>query len=195
MVEIEKEIAEREELLAGQSIKKGVRHFNLNKVATLKAELSELREKKENIPQWMESAQNFKWGNDFGGSDETVLTRLFETPIMVHDWPKDIKAFYLKRNEDDANLVKGVDVLAPEGHGEIVGGGERETNKEYLIEQIKKHDLPMEAFEWYLDLRRYGAVPHAGFGLGLERFVGWICGIHHIRETIPLPRMYGRLFP
>ena len=195
MAEIETDIAEREELLAGQGIKKGVRNFNLNKVATLKAELAELREKEENIPQWMESAKNFEWGNDFGGSDETVLTRLFETPIMVHDWPKDIKAFYMKRNEQDENLVKGVDVLAPEGFGEIVGGGERETNKDFLIAQIKKHDLPMEAFEWYLDLRRYGAVPHAGFGLGLERFVQWMCGLHHIRETVPLPRMYGRLFP
>ncbi len=193
--DVEKDIAEREELLAGQGIKKGVRNFNLNKVANLKAELSDLKEKEENIPQWLQSAKDFEWGADFGGSDETVITRLYQTPIMVHDWPKEIKAFYMKQHDEDPRLVKGVDVLAPEGFGEIVGGGERETNKDYLVDQIKKHELPMEAFEWYLDLRRYGSVPHAGFGLGLERFVCWICGVRHIREAIPLPRMYGRLFP
>ena len=101
----------------------------------------------------------------------------------------------MKQDEENPDYVKGVDLLAPEGFGEIVGGGERETDKEYLIEQIKKHELPMEAFEWYLDLRRFGSVPHSGFGLGLERFVAYICGLSHVRETIPFPRMYGRLLP
>ena len=114
---------------------------------------------------------------------------------MIYNWPHKIKAFYMKRDEKDPELSKGVDVLAPEGYGEIVGGGERETDKELLIEKIKEHKLPMDAFEWYLDLRRYGAVPHAGFGLGLERLVVWICKLHHVRESIPFPRWYGRLLP
>ena len=189
------EAEERQAKVDAGGMKKGEKNFNLNKIATLKAEVTVLEEKAENIPLWINSAKNFQMGNDFGGSDETVLTRLFDTPIMVYRWPKAIKAFYMKTDETDENYVKGVDVLAPEGYGEIVGGGERETNKEYLIDQINKHQLPMEAFEWYLDLRRYGSVPHAGFGLGLERFVTWICGLHHVRETIPFPRMYGRLGP
>ena len=135
-----------------------------------------------------------EFGNDFGGSDETVLTRLFDTPIMVYNWPHEVKAFYLKRDTDE-RWARGVDVLAPEGYGEIVGGGERETNLTLLKEKIVEHKLPMEAFEWYLDLRRYGSVPHAGFGLGLERLVAWICKLPHVRETIPFPRMYGRLEP
>jgi asparaginyl-tRNA synthetase len=114
---------------------------------------------------------------------------------MVYDWPHEVKAFYLKRNPDDPKLARGVDVLAPEGYGEIVGGGERETDEAMLIEKINEHKLPMEAFEWYLDLRRYGSVPHAGFGLGLERLVTWVCKLKHVRESIPFPRMYGRLFP
>lgn len=191
----QQEIAEREEKLAAGGMKKGEMNFNRNKVDKLKAENKELQEKADNIPLWLESAKNFEHGNDFGGSDETVLTRLFETPVMVYKWPKAIKAFYMKTDETDENYVKGVDLLAPEGFGEIVGGGERETDKEYLIQQIRKHELPMEAFEWYLDLRRYGSVPHAGFGLGLERMIAYLCGLHHVRETIPFPRMYGRLLP
>lgn len=190
-----KEIAEREDKIKQPGVKKGERNFNINKIATLKSEIREIEEKLQNIPLWIESARNFEFGNDFGGSDETVLTRLFDAPIMVYNWPKAIKAFYMKQVEDDPDFVKGVDLLAPEGFGEIIGGGERETNKSYLIEQIHHHQLPMEEFEWYLDLRRYGSVPHAGFGLGLERFVAWICGLHHVRETIPFPRMYGRLLP
>jgi asparaginyl-tRNA synthetase len=114
---------------------------------------------------------------------------------MVYNWPHEVKAFYMKRSPEDTRFAKGVDVLAPEGYGEIVGGGERETNKEFLIGKIKEHGLPMEAFEWYLDLRRYGSVPHAGFGLGLERLVSWICKISHVREVIPFPRMMGRFLP
>jgi asparaginyl-tRNA synthetase len=114
---------------------------------------------------------------------------------MVYDWPHAVKAFYLKRNPENPDFARGVDVLAPEGYGEIVGGGERETNVELLKAKITEHDLPMEAFEWYLDLRRFGAVPHSGFGLGLERMVTWVCGLKHVRESIPFPRMYGRLKP
>lgn len=195
IAELEKEIEEREAIINNPNEKKGIKNFNRNKIGQLKATIKDLEEDLRNIPQWIASAENFVEGNDFGGSDETVLTRLFGCPIMVYKWPKAIKAFYMKQDEEDENFVKGVDVLAPEGYGEIVGGGERETNKEYLIEQIHKHELPMEAFEWYLDLRRYGSVPHAGFGLGLERLITWICKLKHIREAIPFPRTSQRLMP
>ncbi|MCF6243076.1 MAG: hypothetical protein L3J74_17270, partial [Bacteroidales bacterium] len=176
-------------------VKKGKRNYLQNKIDTLKNEIKDLEERKRVIPQWVESAKNFKYGNDLGGSDETVLTRMFDLPVMVYNWPHEVKAFYMKRDEENPDLAKGVDVLAPEGYGEIVGGGERETDLDLLVGKIHEHKLPMEAFEWYLDLRRFGSVPHAGFGLGLERMVAWICKIKHIRETIPFPRMYGRLFP
>jgi len=192
---VKAEIEEREKKIKMPGMKKGERNFNQNKIDQLKNGLKELEEKRRNIPQWIESAKNFEYGSDFGGSDETVLTRLFEMPIMVYNWPHQIKAFYMKRYEKDSKLSKGVDVMAPEGYGEIIGGGERETNKEFLIEKIKEHKLPMKAFEWYLDLRRFGSVPHAGFGLGLERLVAWICKLPHVRETIPFPRWYGRLLP
>lgn len=194
ITEIEAEIKEREEKIATPGMKKGEVNFNVNKISELRDELRDCEEDARNIPQWLDSARNFHYGDDFGGSDETVLTRLFETPIMVYNWPHEVKAFYLKR-ADDTRFAKGVDVLAPEGYGEIVGGGERETDKDLLIAKINEHELPMEAFEWYLDLRRYGSVPHAGFGLGLERLVAWVCKLPHVRETIPFPRMYGRLLP
>lgn len=192
---IETEIKEREEKLAVPGMKKGEIAFNTTKINELREEMKDLEEDIRNIPQWLNSARNFEYGNDFGGSDETVLTRLFDTPIMVYNWPHEVKAFYLKRDDKDAHFAKGVDVLAPEGYGEIVGGGERETDKDKMIEKIKEHELPMEAFEWYLDLRRFGSVPHSGFGLGLERLVAWVCKLPHVRETIPFPRMYGRLLP
>lgn len=195
MAECGQEIEEREAKIAAGGMKKGEINFNRNKVDQLKNEVDDLTIKAGNMPQWIESARNFEHGSDFGGSDETVLTRLFETPVMVYNWPADIKAFYMKRVEDDDRYVKGVDVLAPEGFGEIVGGSERENDKDELVKRIKEHNLPMQAFEWYIDLRRFGSVPHAGFGLGLERFVAWICNLQHVRETIPFARMYGRLFP
>lgn len=188
-------IDEYEGLLAKGGLKKGKMNYYRAAADKLKQEVKDLEERASNIPQWIESAKNFKHGNDLGGSDETVLTRLFDCPVMVYNWPKDIKAFYMKRCEDDDNYVKGVDVLAPEGFGEIIGGAERENNKELLIERIRHEGLPMEVFEWYLDLRRFGSVPHAGFGLGLERMVAWLCNLHHVRETIPFPRFYGRLNP
>jgi asparaginyl-tRNA synthetase len=191
----EEEITRRENHIKTPGLKKGEVNFNVAAIAKLRAETKELQEKADNIPQWLQSAKDFVHGNDLGGSDETVITRLFDTPVMVHRWPREVKAFYMKRDENNPMLAKGVDLLAPEGYGEIVGGGERETDIEFLKQQIVHHQLPMEAFEWYLDLRRFGSVPHAGFGLGLERFVAYICGLKHIRETIPFPRMYGRLLP
>lgn len=195
IAEKQQDMQAREEMINKGGLKQGVINFNRNAIDKLKVEIKDLQEKAANIPKWIESAHNFEFGNDFGGSDETVITRLFDTPVMVYNWPKDVKAFYMKRCEDDDRFVKGVDLLAPEGYGEIVGGAERETDKDILIERIKHEGLPMEAFEWYLDLRRYGSVPHAGFGLGLERLITWICGIQHVREVIPFPRMYGRLLP
>lgn len=195
IVEIKEDIAQREAAIAAGGMKKGAINFNQNKIDTLKQELKQMEEDQRNLPQWLESARNFEYGNDFGGSDETVLTRLFDCPIMVYDWPHEIKAFYMKRNPEDPRFARGVDVLAPEGYGEIVGGGERETSEEWLIEKINEHKLPMDVFQWYLDLRRYGSVPHSGFGLGLERLVAWICRLDHVRETIPFPRYYGRLEP
>ncbi len=195
MQAIKEEILQREEKLKVPGMKKGEIGFNQAQIDKLKQELADCEEQERNIPQWLNSARNFEYGNDFGGSDETVITRLFDVPIMVYNWPHAVKAFYLKRDPADSRFARGVDVLAPEGYGEIVGGGERETDEKLLIEKIKEHELPMEAFEWYLDLRRYGTVPHAGFGLGLERLVTWLCKLPHVRESIPFPRMYGRLLP
>jgi asparaginyl-tRNA synthetase len=137
----------------------------------------------------------FEWGGDFGAPDETYLSQQFEKPVMVHRFPAAVKAFYMARDPERPELALGVDVLAPEGYGEIIGGGERAASLEFLEEQIREHNLPREAFEWYLDLRRYGSVPHAGFGMGIERCVAWLCGIEHVRETIPFPRMLYRLRP
>ena len=157
--------------------------------------LEEIEEQLRNLPEWRESARNFEWGSDFGGSDETLLTRHFDRPIIVHRYPAVVKAFYMKRDPEDDRLALGMDVLAPEGYGEIVGGGERATDLAFLESQIEQHGLPLEVFNWYLDLRKFGSVPHSGFGLGLERMVTWICGIQHVRETIPFPRLLGRLHP
>lgn len=193
--EVDAEIEDREAKIAGGGMKKGEINFFQSKIDALKQEKGDLEEDARNIPQWIKSAREFEYGNDFGGSDETVITRLFDSPIMVYDWPHAVKAFYLKRNPENPEFARGVDVLAPEGYGEIVGGGERETNLQLLKEKIVEHELPMSAFEWYLDLRRFGSVPHSGFGLGLERMVTWVCGLKHVRESIPFPRMYGRLTP
>jgi len=193
--EVNVEVIEREQRMSTPGMKKGEIAFNQRKVDELKGELRDLEEDARNIPQWIESAKTFEYGSDFGGSDETVLTRLFEVPIMVYNWPHAVKAFYLKRDPENEAFARGVDVLAPEGYGEIVGGGERETDLEKVKNKIIEHDLPMHEFEWYLDLRRFGSVEHSGFGLGLERMVAWICKLPHVRETIPFPRMYGRLFP
>jgi asparaginyl-tRNA synthetase len=157
--------------------------------------VDEIEEALRNLPDWKTSAQTFEWGSDFGGSDETVLTWHFDKPVIVHRFPAAIKAFYMKRDPENDELAMGVDVLAPEGYGEIIGGGERATDLDYLKQQIAAHDLPEEVFDWYLDLRKFGGVPHSGFGLGLERTVAWLCGIDHVRETIPFPRTLGRLHP
>jgi asparaginyl-tRNA synthetase len=137
----------------------------------------------------------FEWGGDFGAPDETRLAEQFDTPFIVHRFPAAIKAFYMARDPQDDRLSLSMDVLAPEGYGEIIGGGERSPDLALLEDQIEKHGLPRESFEWYLDLRRYGTFPHAGFGLGVERMVTYISGIHHLRESIPFPRQIHRLYP
>ncbi|MEL1225042.1 MAG: asparagine--tRNA ligase [Candidatus Neomarinimicrobiota bacterium] len=137
----------------------------------------------------------FTYGSDFGAQDETILSEQFDKPILIHRWPANIKAFYMKRDSDNSDLALGVDMIAPEGYGEIIGGGQREDDLDILIDTIRHHDLPLEPFKWYLDLRKFGSVPHSGFGLGLERTVAWICGTKHIRETIPFPRTMSRLEP
>jgi asparaginyl-tRNA synthetase len=137
----------------------------------------------------------FEWGNDLGGTDETVVSEQFDRPVMVHRYPSEVKAFYMKRDPENPKVALAVDVLAPEGYGEIIGGSQREDDLDILLASIKEHKLPQEAFEWYIDLRRFGSVPHAGFGLGVERTVGWICGLEHVRETIPFPRMIYRNTP
>ena len=136
-----------------------------------------------------------EWGSDFGGTDETVIAAAHDRPVVVHRFPAKVKAFYMEPDPERPELSLSVDLLAPEGYGEIVGGGERMSSAEKLEEQLVKHELPKEAFKWYLDLRRYGSVPHAGFGMGIERVVTWICGLDHLRETIAFPRMLYRIYP
>jgi len=136
-----------------------------------------------------------KWGDDFGGDEETILSSAYDRPVMVHRYPASMKAFYMQPDPERPELALGFDMLAPEGYGEIIGGGERVADYDLLLKRLREHNLPEEAFGWYLDLRRYGSVPHAGFGLGLERTVAWICGTEHIREVIPFPRMIYRVYP
>ena len=138
---------------------------------------------------------DFKWGDDFGAPHETVISEQFDKPVFVHRYPTEMKAFYMALDPNDARVCLGADLLAPEGYGEIIGGGQRSDSLEYLEKQIAKHSLPREAYEWYLDLRKYGTVPHCGFGLGVERTVAWICKLDHLRETIPFPRMLEKIYP
>ena len=147
------------------------------------------------IGQLREQGSDIQWGDDLGGDDETLLSSKYDSPLLVHRYPAQVKAFYMKGDPQDARLALCVDMLAPEGYGEIVGGGQREDQLEVLEAKIAAHGLPREAFAWYLDLRRYGSVPHAGFGMGIERVVAWLCGLHHVRETIPFPRTMLQLYP
>ncbi len=138
---------------------------------------------------------NIKWGEDFGSPEETYIANQYDSPVIVHRFPSKIKAFYMKRDPENDKVVLGMDILAPEGYGEIVGGSERETNIDVLIDRIDEEKLNKSDYDWFLDLRRYGSVPHSGFGMGLERVVAWICGLSHIRETIPFARTMSRLNP
>jgi asparaginyl-tRNA synthetase len=158
-------------------------------------EVSELQEQINNIPHHLELAASFNWGKDLGGSDETIISQLHDRPVFVHRYPKAAKAFYMKPDPENEKVVLNIDMLAPQGYGEIIGGSIREENYESLLGRIKELDYDQAEYEWYLDLRRYGSVPHGGFGLGVERTVAWIAGIKHIRETIAFPRMMGKIYP
>jgi len=149
----------------------------------------------EAITRLKEKGQSIEWGGDFGGTDETILSEQFDRPVAVHRYPTAVKAFYMNPDPDRPEVSLSVDVLAPEGYGEIIGGGQRIDDYSLLLARINEHNLPQEAFEWFLDLRRYGSVPHGGFGMGIERVVAWICSLEHVRETIPYPRMLYRLYP
>ena len=149
----------------------------------------------ECINQLQKDGFNIQWGDDFGSPEETHIANQYDCPVIVHRFPSDIKAFYMKRDPENEKVVLGMDILAPEGYGEIVGGSERETDIEILIERIKEEKLNQSDYDWFLDLRKYGSVPHSGFGMGLERVVAWICGLSHIRETIPFARTMTRLNP
>ena len=171
---------------------------------TLERDISKLEKVKVPFPRitYDEAAKiledqgsEFSYGSDFGGTDETIISDQYDKPVMVHRWPAKIKAFYMKRDDKNDDLALGLDMLAPEGYGEIIGGGQREDDLAILENRIEEHDLDMKDFGWYLDLRKYGSVPHSGFGLGIERTVAWITGIKHIRETIPFPRTIYRLDP
>ena len=164
-------------------------------IQAAREERGELEEQISNIPSHMRLAAEFRWGTDLGGSDETIISRLHDKPVLVTHYPKEVKAFYMRLDRDDDRLVENFDMLAPEGYGEIIGGSMREEDYGILLERIKAFGLPVEAFEWYLDLRRYGTVPHGGFGLGVERTLAWLCGLRHIRETIPFPRLMGKIYP
>ena len=135
------------------------------------------------------------FGDDLGGDEETALAESFDRPLIVHRYPAAIKAFYMQPAPEDATLALGMDMLAPEGYGEIIGGSQRIHDHDLLLQRLKEHDLPLEAFQWYLDVRKYGTFPHSGFGMGIERVVAWITGVKHLRECIPYPRMLNRIYP
>ena len=179
-------------------------NHQMNALETLERDVTPLRNITPPFPRLsyteaVELLQNaghdMKWGEDFGGDEETVISQKFDKPILIHRYPAACKAFYMKEDPQQPGVALCVDVLAPEGYGEIIGGGQREDDLNILDAKIKKHQLPKEAFKWYLDLRHYGSVPHAGFGMGIERTLSWICGLKHVRETIPFPRMLYKIYP
>ena len=167
---------------------------DVSKLATVKPPFPRISYD-EAIGILQKGGKDAKWGDDFGGDEETVLSSQYDRPVIVHRYPASIKAFYMQPDAQRPDLALGFDMLAPEGCGEIIGGGQRIHDYNLLVQRIREHGLPPEAFKWYLDLRRYGSVPHSGFGLGLERTVAWICGTAHIREVIPFPRMLYRIYP
>ncbi len=176
-------------------VKRHVQEKLAAEVIAEREELAELEEQVRNIPTHMQLAADFEWGKDLGGSDETIISRLHDRPVFVTHYPRGCKAFYMKRDEQDPRVVRNFDLLAPDGYGEIIGGSQREDDLQVLLERMAEERLDPAPYEWYLDLRRYGSVPHGGFGLGVERTVAWICGLRHIRETIAYPRMMGRVYP
>jgi len=195
MAELREAIPAKEEARTRPGVKKYKQEQLAAEIMAEREELAELEEQAGNIPHHMELAANFEWGKDLGGSDETVISRLHDRPVFVTHYPRGCKAFYMKCDPDDPRVVKNFDLLAPDGYGEIIGGSQREDDLDVLLERMAEEGLATEPYEWYLDLRRYGSVPHGGFGLGIERTVAWLCGLKHIRETIAYPRLMGRVYP
>jgi len=209
MVEPEVAYAELDEIMElaedfVMSIIERVLEERMGELKTLERDVSKLERIKKPFPRITydeaigivrDRGLSLQWGEDFGGDEETELSDAFERPVMIHRYPIQCKAFYMKGDPEDDRLALCVDMIAPEGYGEIIGGGQREDNLETLEQRMEEHSLPRESFGWYLDLRKYGTVPHSGFGLGIERSIAWICGLDHVRETIPFPRMLYRLYP
>jgi len=193
--ELKKAIADKEAEKAAPGIKEWKADKLAQEIMDAREELADQEDAVRNIPKHMELAAGFEWGGDLGGSDETIIARLHEKPVFVSHYPRSCKAFYMKKNAEDARVVNNCDLLAPEGYGEIIGGSQREDDLDVLLARMKEEGLHEADYAWYLDLRRYGSVPHGGFGLGVERTVAWICGLKHIRETIPFARMMGKIYP
>jgi asparaginyl-tRNA synthetase len=191
---LQAQIEEMDAELAG-SMKAWKREKLTKEIQALREQAGDLERWLRNQPGHIEDAKRFRWGDDFGGDEETILSRQFDRPLIITEYPREVKAFYMKRNDADPRTVLNLDVLAPEGYGEIVGGSQREDSLEALQARMAEEGMDPAPYEWYLDLRRFGSVPHGGFGLGIERTVSWICGLKHIRETIPFPRMMGRMTP
>ncbi len=192
---LRKMIADKDAESNQQGVKQWKKDKLVAEVIEHREELEEVETEIRNIPHHMELAANFEWGKDLGGSDETIISRLSEQPTFVTHYPRAVKAFYMKKNEQDDRIANNFDMLAPEGYGEVIGGSQREDSYEELIAQIDREGLDRADYEWYLDLRKYGTVPHGGFGLGVERTLSWLCGLKHVRETIPFPRMMGKFYP
>ena len=182
-----------------EQLKQPMKKWKQNKAEERVAELGELIRKMEvsveNRPQHIADAAEFEWVRDLGGDEETIISNQFDSPVFITEYPREAKAFYMKRSPDDPRVVLNLDMLAPEGYGEIIGGSQREDDIDALLQRIEAEKMDPSNYQWYLDLRRYGSVPHGGFGLGIERTVSWICGLHHVRETIPFPRLMGRIYP
>ncbi len=191
--QIESRIVELEEQQKGQ-IKQWKRDKNAAELIELRGELGEVETKIENNPKHAQLAAEFRWGKDLGGSDETIISQMHDKPVFVTHYPKQAKAFYMKADRDNERVVENFDLLAPAGFGEIIGGSMREDDHDRLLTRIKEQDLEPENYEWYLDLRKYGSVPHGGFGLGVERTVAWLTGRKHIRQCIPFPRMMDKVY-
>jgi len=195
LAQVTAEIAQKDTERQQPGVKKWKADQLVQQIASAREEKADLEEEIGNIPHHMELAKGFQWGGDLGGSDETIISRRSERPTFVTHYPKEAKAFYMYLNREDPRVVNNFDLLAPEGYGEIIGGSQREDDYETLVRRIEEDKLPRESYEWYLDLRRYGSVPHGGFGLGVERTLAWLCGLKHVRETIPFPRLLGRVYP
>lgn len=188
------ELAQLEQSLK-QSMKKWKVAKTEERISELGEEIRKLERTLENRPAQIADATSFQWGKDLGGDEETILSKQFDSPVFITEYPREAKAFYMKRSPDDPRVVLNLDMLAPEGYGEIIGGSQREDDIDLLLERIANEGLDQANYEWYLDLRRYGSVPHGGYGLGIERMVAWVCGLHHVRETIPFPRLMGKIYP